>query len=278
MQILSYPKYTPSFASKKSEIRKADDIQRKTRTAFPFFSPHYAEDYYKSCSSAYSAKSSAKCLSHWDNVDRLERQIIKLNCVREKRNDDLCGRNNLTNKVYHTINDIQHYRVGNCEEASTLTMASLIANGFTNTLKCRLKLDTLITDKETGEEKYSISDSLDHAFVISTMDKDPHNQKTFYVVDSWFGFADTIEGAKTRYAKLTDESKFKKSKMKAINQFTNLYKSKEESSKGTFDINNYEIKQRIVFEKKEGSLPRDDHNIRQLFEDKFPQLILSEEK
>lgn len=274
MQISFYPKYTPSFTSKKVEIRKADDIQRKTRTAFPFFSPKYADDYYKSCSSFYKPKSSSDCIRHWDNVHILDKKASKLSYVRENRHEELCGRNTFANKVAQTISDIQRSGLANCEEASTLTMASLIANGFPNTLKCSLKLDTMVVDKKTGEIKHTEKDSLDHAFVISTLDKDPNNQDTFYVIDSWFGFADSISGAKAKYKQYIDGSRFTKAKQKTLNNFKNRFRTKIDPS---LIINNYEIRQSISYDPKEGSSPKDDADIIKRFKEKYPELILDNE-
>ena len=204
----------------------------------------------------------------------MDKKAAKLSSVRGNRAEELFGRYTFANNVVQTILDIQHYGLANCEEASTLTMASLIANGFPNTFKCSLKLDTMVVDKKTGEIKHTEKDSLDHAFVISTMDKDPKKQDTFYVVDSWFGFADSISGAKARYKQLIDSAKFKKAEYKAINNFKNRFKTKIDTS---LILNNYEIRQSISYDPKEGSSPIEDEKIRECFEEKYPELILDKE-
>lgn len=272
MRIEFYPNniYNVSFSSRKSEIRKADDIQRKTRVAFPFFSPSYADAYYGSCAPVYHGESAKKCVEHWDNTYRLDRKANKIAIIRENRSEELCGRRSFENLVRETIKDVKKYGLGNCEEAATMVMASIIANGYPNTIKCSLKLDTSVIEKETGEVKYNSRDSLDHALVMSTMDKNPLNQKTFYIIDPWHGFADSVSGAKARYAQLVDKNKFTKAKQKAINNFSNIYKSKYKS----FDINNFEIRQKICFDVKECATERDDKNIKKLFEESYPDLIL----
>ena len=161
------------------------------------------------------------------------------------------------------------------EEASTLTMASLIANGYTNTHKCSLKLDTVIFDKATGEEKFRLRDNLDHAFVISTMDKDSSKKKDFIVVDSWYGFADSLSGAKVRYFQLSDKQKIFKAKQKAINQFKQKYKSKYEASGKTFDLNNFDIRQNINYEIKESSSGQECEKLKDFYEKNYPDLILN---
>lgn len=270
MKITFCPKnqYIQSFSAKNPSVRKADDIQRKTRTTFPFFSPCYADWYYRSCASSYTGKSSADYIRHWDNVDTLERKIAKLNCIRDNRIEELSGRHDFTSKVQQTIKDIQTYGLANCEEAATLTMASMIANGFNDTHKCRLNILTEIIDRETGEVKYGNKDSLDHVLVISKTDKGED-----IVIDSWYGFADSLSGAKGRYTQLTDKQKISKSRYKTINNFKRMYQYKYQSANKTFDMNNFDVKQHIDFEIKESASKQDSENLKILYQKTYPGLI-----
>lgn len=267
MNIKFYPttQYTPSFSSKKPEIRKADDLQRKTRTAFPFFSPSYADGYYSSCASFYQAPNTKKAVEHWDNMDRLDKESRKMSLIREERRQALEGRYNFSAKFTETVKDVQKYRLANCEEAATMVLATLLANGYTNSFKCSLKLITSIYEKGAKESKFSLRDSLDHACVITKSPKD----KKYIILDSWYGFADSMSGAKGRYKQLYDEKKLQKSKQKAISQFTNFYQNKYKN----FDINNFEVRQHIDFDIKEMPGKQDHSKLQQIFSEKYPELI-----
>ncbi|MBR6163421.1 hypothetical protein IKQ26_06000 [bacterium] len=271
MNIKFYPnlQYIQSFSSKKPEIKKADDIQRKTRTAFPFFSPSYADDYYPSCSLMYKAPSDKKAVEHWDNLHRLDRMAARMVDIRRNRWENLRGRDNFTSKFLETYLDIKKYGLANCEEAATTTLASLLANGYKNSFKCSLRLNTGIYEKGSKDPKFVVKDLIDHACVISTMDKNPKNKSEYYVLDSWCGFADSIHGAKARYKQLIDVKKFEKSKQKTINKFINQYKDKYKN----FDINNFEVRQHIGFDIKEMADDLDNEAVKLLYKEMFPSLI-----
>ncbi len=262
-------KYTVGFSSKKPEIRKADDLQRKTRTAFPFFSPKYANDYYPSCSSYYCSSDTKKTVEHWDNMYRLDRQSAKMADIRLLRMENLAGRYSFTSKFLETLSDIEKYGLANCEEASTMTLATLIANGYTNSFKCSLRINTGIYEKGSNEPKFVAKDLIDHACVISTMDSNPKNNK-YIVLDSWYGFADSLSGATARYKQLTDQRMFNKSRQKTINKFINQYKNKYKN----FDINNFEVRQHIGFDVKEIADDKDNQTLKEIFKQNYPELVL----
>jgi len=271
MNVKFYPnlQYIQSFSSKKPEIKKADDIQRKTRTAFPFFSPSYADCYYSSCSPVYHALNSKKAVEHWDNMARLDKVSRKIALIREERRQALEGRYNFSAKFTETVNDVRKYGLANCEEAATMTLASLLANGYKNSFKCSLRLNTGIYEKGSKECKYTVKDLLDHACVLTTMDKNPDNKGEYFVLDSWYGFADSLSGAKGRYKQLYDEKKLQKSRQKAIKQFTDKYQNKYKN----FDISNFEVRQHISFDIKEIASEKDETKLQTLFEEKYPELI-----
>ena len=261
--------YTQSFGAKSPEARTADDIQRKTRTAFPFFSPSYADVYYSSCSSAYHSDCPSEAVQHWDNMYTLDRMAAKMGIIREARSENLCGRHNFTNKVQETVNDIKKYHLANCEESATLILGNLLANGYQNSMKCSLKFETKVYEKGKKDCIYVERDNLDHACVLSTMDKNPNNKAKYYVLDGWFGFADSMQGAIGRYNQLIDKKKIEKAKQKAIVQFTKANQGKYKD----FDLNNFEIRQHIVCDLKEIAAEEDKAKLKKLFTAKYPELI-----
>ncbi len=84
-------------------------------------------------------------------------------------------------------------------------MSALLANGFPNTHLCEVVLNASIVDQRTNREVFSKDFELDHACVVTTMDKNPQIAKPYIVVDSWDGFAYSTSGAVSRYRKLVSK-------------------------------------------------------------------------
>lgn len=255
MQITFNPtiKYMPSFSAKSKEIRKADDIQRKTRTVFPFFSPHYAKVYYPATTSSRRGNK----ISY--NTTK------KLDSMREERYEFEIS---LPEEIKKVINDTVREKIANCGEAALITMSTLLANGYTDTHRCAVILSNEIFDKETGNLCFIENYDLDHACVISTMAKDGEN-KPYVVLDSWHGFADSLSSARARYLQLTNEKELEEHKRATISAF-------EEKRRNNFDPEKYDVKQNINFEIIDSSTEEDDKSIKKIFKKQYNQLIFDE--
>ena len=176
-------------------IKKGDDIQRHARKNFPAFSPTYAAAFYHK-----QAKDSPI----------LEKKVIEVNTARDCVNLMTINGLNETSLGTEsprilTLNTLEARKKGNCEEFSIATLATLLANGYTDSERKYLCMRTEFVNKETGITEYYEVDSLDHALVVSSLGKHSKEEKDLYVIDSWLGFADTIKGAKTRYKNLSEQ-------------------------------------------------------------------------
>ncbi len=257
MRIIFNPKiqYTPSFSAKKKEIRKADDIQRKARTAVPFFSPNYAKKYFPNIVSTDIGNKVSTDKTEELNIMRRARTGFKQDC-------------SLPTVVQKVINDTRRGKIANCGESALITMSILLANGYTDTHRCAVILSNEIFDKETGDLCFLDNYDLDHACVISTMAKDGE-KKPYIVLDSWHGFADSLSSARARYFQLTNEEELEEYKNATIAAF-------EDKTKKKYNPEKYEIKQNINFEIIDSSTTEDDKSIKSIFKKQYKQLIFDE--
>ena len=180
---------------KNQYLKNGDDIQRHARKSFPAFSPTYADTF-------YHKKTKESPI--------LEKKVIEVNTARDCVNLMTISGLNTTRVGTEipqilTLNNLELRKKGNCEEFSIATLATLLANGYTDSERKYLCLRTEFINKETGQTEYYEVDSLDHALVVSSLGKNSKDEKDLYVIDSWLGFADTIQGAKTRYKNISDQ-------------------------------------------------------------------------
>jgi len=252
MQVVFNCTKIPSFGARNYKIRKADDIQRKTRSAVPFFSPSYAKMYYPCCSETKKGN-----MINANKSDELE-------FMRQEREYD-----RLPATIKKVIDDTNRQRLANCGEASLITMSALLANGFPDSHRCSVLLHTGIFDKKTGEQCFEIKFDLDHACVISTMEKDINQEKSYIVLDSWHGFADSMTGAKARYVQHADKEDIKEAEKITIKEF-------ELESGKTFDPEKYEYKYNIDFEIIDSPTKEDNKSIRKMCRSRYNQLIFDE--
>lgn len=255
MQITFNPtvKYTPAFSAKSKEIRKADDIQRKTRTEFPFFSPHYAKVYFPTTVSNRIGKKIS--------YDKTK----KLDCMRKERYE---FETSLPEEVRKVIKDTVREKIANCGEAALITMSTLLANGYTDTHRCAVILSNEVVDKKTGDLYFLENYDLDHACVVSTMAK-AGEKKPYIVLDSWHGFADSLSSSRARYLQLTKKEELDEYKDATIAAF-------EEKKKKKFDFEKYEVRQKINFEILDSTTEQDDKSIKNIFKKQYKQLIFDE--
>jgi hypothetical protein len=80
------------------------------------------------------------------------------------------------------------------------------------------------------------------------MGKENPKESDFVVLDSWMGFADSISGAKDRYARFIDENRNKSD----FSDSFSLYRIDHFQETGEFlDKTNCEIRHRLVFKDEE---------------------------
>ena len=253
-------KYTQSFGTKKPEIRKADDIQRKTRDAIPFFSPSYAKSNYSSQNNPEAS-------------DLRANQAEKLHELRCRRYEEETPNTPLSKIAKKTIQDTKQMKLANCGEAAIITMSALIANGFPNTHRCAVVLNTSIVDKRTNREIYSKDYDLDHACVVTTMDKNPRIDKPYIVVDLWDGFADSTSGAVSRYRKLVSKEALRDYNFSTLES----YKRENHLPKKT-NMSGYKIRNNIDFAILDSPNKTESRKICQYIRTECPDLVFESEE
>ncbi len=234
--------FIPAFSAKNKDIRKADDIQRRTRLTFPLLSPSYIDTFY-----------SVTRLDSKDNPVNLKARKIfkkldlKLTAIRDfsKHPEKYgYGRGNFQESPLSLrLNGMEFLKAGNCEECAIAALAALTANGYYDSQRVVLALETAFQDKETGNIVYGAIDSLDHTFVVTTMGKEHPKEKDKIVVDPWLGFADSVSGAKARFKQIYNDDDYDKIKSYRRSMF-NLELAKH--GKMT-DLDDYKMLSRLVF-------------------------------
>ncbi len=225
MKIL-FNSYIP-FGARKEEIRKADDIQRKSHNDFPMVSSTKIDFY--SCDSENNLK----------------------NGVQKKLYSKICDmRNNLEDRGYtedwddcenyeNTLLAVADKNIGNCGECAKAVIGVLAANGFYNSSRVILQSKIKFIDKTTGETEYEDISDLDHSFVLT--DLNSRNEKDI-VIDSWLGFADYKSNAATMFKTIFSKD-LEEQERKSIKHFQMIKQRKGEE----FNIDDYEIKREFVF-------------------------------
>lgn len=194
----------PHFTAKKMQTRKADDIQRKSKLAFPMISATYAKKYY----GVVDSKDIVKKYRAEDILDKVTSKIVY---NRRDCNDECLGlyfKPEKTTKVW--LDKIKSEKIGNCFESSIVTFAALIANGYYNSDMAKVNIDVQFVDNDSGKVIYSDMLPLDHSIVVSDMKKgySPKSEKKF-ILDSWNNFTGEISEANGLYRATADESKIK---------------------------------------------------------------------
>lgn len=246
MKIASQHNYiNPTFASRKKEIRKADDIQRKSKKNFPMFSPAYLNEFYILNGKGMNTPKQVRTRQIGQRI------VYKINAEREYEDKDaeysFIKSFRKETPFVRTLKRIKNSKIGNCDEASAATMAALAANGYYDSKRMGLRLEAQLINKATKEIVHtSPSYSLDHAFVVSSMNIENPQEKDFVVLDSWMGFADSISGARARYQRLFNNDP------KIINNVKenfSLFRVDHFCETGEMiNWNDYETRYRLVFE------------------------------
>lgn len=228
-----------SFKARNKDIRKADDIQRASRRAFPILSPSYADEFYKTIQSNKENQTNEKAVKQFKRLDR------KLTALRTTAANMRMPFYSITHPPYESsLNAVKIMKTGNCEECAEAALAALYANGYYNSDKMYLEYETEFINKKTKKSEYKETDNLDHAIVITTLGNKNPKEKDRIVVDNWLGFSDSISGAKGRYKQIFGD--------KYLDDITSKHRSLFRLNKyietGSFiDFNDYELRQNFKF-------------------------------
>lgn len=152
-----------TFASKKPEIRKADNIVRMLNTVYPRIS-----------------KTNFEC---FENVNEkvIEKLIKKSAIVRAAISTRQVFAENKIEMIKAMPSAIRDYKAGNCHESANLCCIAAKINGIQD---FRI---AYLSSNETGD--------LDHAVVMVKNKNNP------YIMDAWLNFADYLPKAIERYKK-----------------------------------------------------------------------------
>ena len=126
-------------------------------------------------------------------------------------------------------------------------------------------------DKKTNKVVFSKTYDIDHTFVLSAMGKENPKEDDYIVLDSWMGFADSISGAKDRYARFIDENKNKSD----FNDSFSLFRIDHFQETGEFlNKNDCYLKNKIVFKDEEKFSKEDIQSLGRYARMMYPHLCL----
>ncbi len=246
--------YTPCFGAKKNETREADDIQRKVNQTFPRFSTTYADKFYLT----------ADTKKYLTKMNKLE---FKLKGIRQAVHTE-----EFFDSIPHRIalEKIKKSKLANCGEISKAVLSALYANGIYDSDRYSLVLNTKFTNKNTNFTEYESTKSLDHVFVISSMNKNSKDTKDKVVIDGWLNFAGSISEAKENFKNL-----YSPAYLDVIreNQKKDFKKVKANMQKNA-DFSDYNITSRIAFEKVEELPEYKKRMLGNYIKEKYPELVI----
>ena len=246
-----------SFKSKKPEVKKADDIQRRVKLEFPSLSSSYVNDFYIS-----TGKNNRITNKRMDLYSHLCDLIKK---VRLHPVNRLSVRREYIPYI-DSLNAVKKYKAGNCMETAMAAVSALFANGYRNTKMGSLAYKADFLDKKTGEVVFSDSISLDHSFAVTDMNKGKGRN---IIVDPWLGFADTKEGAIARYKKIKDQRFLDNAICMIAKELYNGYRVHIDDIKDEYDI-----KAKMEIKEEDFLSEKDIENITAQTKTHFPNLIL----
>ncbi len=191
-----------NFTARNATIRRADDIVRLARKAFPMIS---------------SSK-----IDTFKNISSFKGLLLKtsrdLNEERFRRSDRIDSHKSVAGKVFVLLESLRTKKLGNCAEHAEVALLAAKFNGIKNAYLASL----MTPDKKP----------LDHC-VILVEDKKP------YIIDGWLGFADYVPEAKKRWQKeykyMFDFEEAKTEKINIIKRRETLYDTFLENDFPEFD-------------------------------------------
>lgn len=154
----------PIFSSRNLTIRYADDICRQANNAIPRFSATKLE--------VFKNNSDTKTRVINRLIDAIEEN-------RDKKGLNFDEADTFLAQIIAILKPVKHNKKGNCGESSHIGTICAKINGIRNCHPVNLF-------KTNGED-------LDHMVVFVYDEKKP------YIIDPWFGFADYIDNAITKY-------------------------------------------------------------------------------
>lgn len=230
---------TQNFGSRNKNIRIADDIHRRARLTFPVLSATYVDEFY-GVTKDKNNKKAQKLFSRLDNKVGALREVTD-NPTKYGITPDELKREAPYSRL---LNGIDFLKVANCKECAVVALAGLLANGYYNSSRVNLGLEVKFINPKTKEEEYNKITSLDHSFVITTLDKKSDKQKDKIVVDNWLNFTDSVSGAIERFKKIYNEDYIKD--IIAFNR--SMFRvEKAERTGELINPDDYEIKTKMVF-------------------------------
>lgn len=256
-----------SFCAKKSDIRTADHIMRTSRKAFPVVSSSYIDEFFhskKGKETGLIEKISDRVFEDIANIRELNRRYVapKLKLKDVDRNI-----------MYAPIlRGMEQLRAGNCSEASVGALAALAANQIYDGRIVNLLVDTIYTNKKTGETEFKSREFIDHCFVVTSMGQKTTDEKDQIIVDPWLSFCDSSSAAIAKYKQIFQDKYMNKALEQSKKQFV---RAKE---KDGVEINwdNYEISQRLTYTNP--NIPKEIYmkEFGQYCKDNFPELIIKD--
>ncbi len=260
--------FNPSFKSKSSNIRYADDIQRQAKRIFPFLSPSYCDAFYKT-SSKRDEETKAKyekVVKNADNKLTAIRELAKENAFEGMSFDE----KNLNAPIFQTLRGVQLLKAANCHECAGITIAALAANEIYDVNRVNINAQIRYINKETGKTEYKEVEPIDHTTVIAKIEDED------VIVDSWLGFADSISGAKGKFKQLLWDSDIREKARKHRSLFR--VEKYEKTGKIINPDEDYEQKISIILEPAEKSTQEDMRLIGYYSRCCFPELITKPQK
>ncbi len=243
---------TLNFKSRKPEIREADHIQRLAKKQFPMASSTYVYYFYDTAEKNYDG-----IFKHLDFLNN------KITASREKANWQY-----KKNCPYiANLNEVKKSKVGNCFEASMAAVCALLANGYNNTKRGNLMYVVDFLDKKTGEVVGTGKTPIDHNFAITDMNTGGERN---IILDPWFGFADTKEGAIAKYKIFFNHINLKKAISYAYcNAFKKLLVPKSNKV-----IKKYNIKSHLGIEEYKDFNEDGKQNMTAYAKENYPNLVI----
>ena len=264
------------FASKNKNIKRADDVMRKSKLAFPYIGNTYIDRFYRTVN--IPNNSNARRLYHvidgrlssYRNSIASEEDELLL-----QRQYDDCAKDYFIPGFEKSRNadKMTHQRYkGNCDEAARAALAALYANGFYNSNLANLYYKTSLVNKYTGEVEYEDEMDLDHVFVLTDMGSGDKN----IVIDPWLSFADSKSAAKGRYYQVYYDKEglkdFELNLEKSFNGNTKIWQLDR-------DNNDYYQKSSFVFRTKPThKKAAQRHEAGYQFRKLYPELLLNKAK
>ena len=186
--------YSPSFSSRKKEVKDADHILRRTKQVFPLVSPTYIDSFYGSIdiSNPYAGSKSSRYVNAKQDTIAVIREMQQF----PSHYQDNLSDEDIQTPYGVTLSRIKKDKAGNCLENSIAALTALYANGYTNSNLASVKLKVGFQNPETGEIDAVYYMPMDHSVAVTDMNK---GGKKNIVIDPWLNFADTKDRAIAKY-------------------------------------------------------------------------------